>query len=68
VVPDLSNLPTKPGHSARRHRGHDRRISFDAPAGAAGTFQIIGDLLRETDASPALRARALPGGRHRCPE
>jgi hypothetical protein len=56
VVPDLSNLPTNPGTLLAGIEATTVGSSFDAPAGAAGTFQIIGDLLRETDASPALRA------------
>jgi hypothetical protein len=56
VVPDLSNLPTNPGTLLAGVEARTVGSSFDAPAGAAGTFEIIGDLLRETDASPRLRA------------
>ncbi len=56
VAPDLSNLPTNPGTLLAGIEARTVGSSFDAPAGAAGTFQIIGDLLRETDASPTLRA------------
>jgi hypothetical protein len=56
VAPDLSNLPTNPGTLLAGIEARTVGSSFGAPAGAAGTFEIIGDLLRETDASPRLRA------------
>ena len=56
VAPDLSNLPTNPGILLAGIEARTIGSSFGAPAGAAGTFEIIGDLLRETDASPTLRA------------
>lgn len=51
--PDLANLPTDP--SALTDVINERKVE-DGPPGNAETFTIIGDLLRETDASPALRA------------
>jgi hypothetical protein len=56
VAPDLSNLPTNPGTLLAGIEARTVGSSFGAPAGAAGTFEIIGELLRETDASPRLRA------------
>jgi hypothetical protein len=56
VAPDLSNLPTNPGTLLAGIEARTIGSFFGAPAGAAGTFEIIGDLLRETDASPTLRA------------
>jgi hypothetical protein len=61
---DLSGLPTDP--DALRAKIEDRSI-VGGPPGDAETFTIIGDLLRETYASPALRsalyrvASELPG-------
>jgi hypothetical protein len=51
--PDLSGLPTDP--DALLADIEARKVE-DAPAGDAYTFKIIGDLLRETNATPALRA------------
>jgi hypothetical protein len=56
VAPDLSNLPTNPSTLLAGIEARTIGSSFGAPAGAAGAFEIIGDLLRETDASPTLRA------------
>jgi hypothetical protein len=50
---DLSGLPTDPGEL--RDVIEAREI-VGGPSGDAETFTIIGDLLRETYASPALRA------------
>ena len=50
---DLSKLPTDT--AALRRLIVERKIE-GGPAGDAETFTIIGDLLRETYASPALRA------------
>ena len=50
---DLSNLPTDTAQL--RQLIVDRKVE-GGPAGDAETFTIIGDLLRETWASPALRA------------
>jgi hypothetical protein len=50
---DLSELPTDP--VALRKVLEARQIE-DGPAGDAETFTIVGDLLRETYGSPALRA------------
>ena len=50
---DLSGLPTDP---AQLRQQIESRAIEDGPPGNAETFTIIGDLLRETYASPALRA------------
>ncbi|MGH2572842.1 MAG: CU044_5270 family protein [Actinomycetota bacterium] len=50
---DLSALPTN--DELLRDAIEERRI-LPGPAGTAETFDILGDLLRETHASPALRA------------
>jgi hypothetical protein len=61
---DLSNVPTDP---AQLKQLIDNRTIEGGPPGDAETFTIIGDLLRETYASPALRsalytvAAELPG-------
>jgi hypothetical protein len=61
---DLSKLPTDP---AQLERLIENRTIEGGPAGDAETFTIIGDLLRETYAPPALRsalytiASQLPG-------
>ena len=51
--PNLAGLPTDP--TALLADIEARKVE-DAPAGESYTFKIVGDLLRETDASPALRA------------
>jgi hypothetical protein len=51
--PRLAGLPTDP---TTLLADIEARKVEDAPAGASYTFKIVGDLLRETDASPALRA------------
>ena len=50
---DLSNLPTDP--SQLKQLIEERKIE-GGPSGDAETFTIIGDMLRETYAPPALRA------------
>jgi hypothetical protein len=50
---DLSGLPTDP---AKLKQAIESRTIEGGPPGNAETFTIIGDLLRETYASPALRA------------
>jgi hypothetical protein len=61
---DLSNVPTDPSQLKQLI---DNRTIEGGPSGDAETFTIIGDLLRETYASPALRsalytvAAELPG-------
>jgi hypothetical protein len=62
----LSNLPTDP---AQLKQLIESRTVESGPPGTFETFQIIGDLLRDTDAPPALRsalytiASQLPGVR-----
>jgi hypothetical protein len=50
---DLSKLPTDP---ARLEHLIENRTIEGGPAGDAETFTIVGDLLRETDAPPAVRS------------
>jgi hypothetical protein len=52
TVADLSALPTDPATLGNEIA--DRKV-VDGPQGNAETFKIIGELLSETDASPALR-------------
>jgi len=58
VVPDLSNLPDEPGTLLAGVEARTVGSSFDAPAGRCGTFEIIGDLLRETGRVARLRPRS----------
>jgi hypothetical protein len=51
--PSLAGLPTDP---ARLLADIEARKVEDAPDGESYTFKIVGDLLRETNAPPALRA------------
>ncbi|HWH11274.1 MAG TPA: CU044_5270 family protein [Solirubrobacteraceae bacterium] len=74
---DPASLPTDPTILGRliAERRLDARVggrltpAYPLPAGVAGSFTIIGDLLRETNLSPALRsalytvAATLPGVR-----
>ncbi|MGH8996277.1 MAG: CU044_5270 family protein [Acidimicrobiales bacterium] len=64
TVANLDSLPTDPGTLASEI---EQRDVIDGPPGEAETFKIVGELLSETDASPALRsalyhvAAGLPG-------
>ena len=51
--PSLAGLPTDPKLLLA---DIEARKVEDAPSGESYTFKIVGDLLQETDASPALRA------------